>query len=152
MLTRANIGDVAFPVLEFNQKPSIPLGRKSPKRHYRPRGRRFRHGRCAAAVRALTGAKLLLKGEMPNLVMAAEATGSNPGYIAFMIIVLQSEDHVLLHDVLAGMISLHKAAKWAKPVADLVVAHRRANASELARYGRAVGTAELWDETIVPNL
>src|SRR5262249_10653762 len=152
MLTRANVGDVAFPVLEFNQKTSIPRGRKSPRRRYRPRGRRFRHGRCAAALRALSGAKLLVEGEVSNLVAAAEACGSNPQYISFMIIVLQSEDQVLLHDVLAGMISLGKAAKWAKPVADLVVSHRRANASELARYGRAVGTTELWDQVVTPNL
>ena len=56
---------------------TLHIGRQRPRaKKYQPRRRHFRHGLCAAAVRAITAAKLYLAGET-TLTEAAFKCGSN---------------------------------------------------------------------------
>ena len=141
---------------ELNSKPASSFGTRPIKPHpvkahpYRRRGRRFRHGQRAAALRAQTGARLYLQGAVPSLVAAAEACGSNPRYVEAAVIVLRSEDTVLLNHVLSGTVPLLEAAKGAKRVANLVAAFRAASPTDCSHVGSIVGVTAVWDSMISP--
>jgi hypothetical protein len=119
----------------------------------RPRRRhQIVDGQRAAAVRALTAARLLERGEVSSLAKAARACGSNPAYVAAMRILLRAENTALLEQVLAGKVGLLEAASACRQVSELVRVYRRAQLPDLAVFGRTVGVAKLFDETIVPAL
>src|SRR5262249_3956987 len=129
----------------------VPV-RDQPRRRYQARGRRFRHGDCAAARPAVTGAQAHLRGEFSSLVEAADAHGSCPQYVAYAVIVVQGGNFTLLHDVLEGNILLREAAEMEKNIVRLQVAYEQASADERVRFGRRVGVGALWDDCISPAL
>jgi hypothetical protein len=97
-----------------------------PRRHYQRRGRRFRHGQRAAALRGVTAARAYLRGDFSSLVEAADGHGSCAQYVAAAIVVLKAEDSSFLAAVLSGAVPLLEAAKQAERVAKLVTALRTA--------------------------
>jgi hypothetical protein len=124
----------------------------TPSRTYRPRGRHYRHGQRAAAFRAVTAAKAYLRGDQSSLVEAAEAHGSCPSYVAAGIVVVQSQDPVLVDAVITGTLPLLGAAESVKNVAHALVAFQRLSAVERITFGAQVGVKELWDDCVCPVL
>jgi hypothetical protein len=101
------------------------------------RGRGLKNAR--AALRALTGARLLASGQAPNAVVAAACTGSSPTHVRAAVVVLKSEDESLLNCVLGGDMSLLAAAKMARRVAKLVSAYRGADEDDLTIAAKIIG-------------
>src|SRR5262249_204762 len=145
--------------------------------HYQSARRRFRGEVCAAALRAVTGARLYLDGAAPTVAFAANATGSCPAYIAAAIIILQSESKPLLDDVLCGRIAILAAATMAAPLAALMIAFRKASPQALTAFsittgppddlaalalrsgpeqraaaGRALGPETTWEQLVLPSI
>ncbi len=114
--------------------------------------RHFRSGQRAAALRALTGAKLYLSGTVSTLAAAAASCGSNIIYIQAAITLIKSEDQALLNRVLAGTVPLLAAAAQVQRVAQLVAAYRGALPQDLAELGARVGPGEIWDRIIATNI
>jgi hypothetical protein len=108
----------------------------------------MRHGVRAAALRAVTAARLYLSGQIPNLVKAAESCGSNVTYLCAAIVVLRSENSVLLDRVLRGHIPLLAAANQVRRVVDLVAAYQTANEQDHVAFARAAGPERLFDEVV----
>src|SRR5262245_6417653 len=96
------------------------------RRRYRSSRRRSSHGRCAAAVRGFTGARLYLNSAVPTLEAAAEACGSNVAYIQAAIILLKAENASLIQDVVAGRVPILQAAREAHRLVNLITAYREA--------------------------
>jgi hypothetical protein len=119
---------------------------------YRSRHRHKRGGRCAAAVRAMTAAKLYLAGSTPSLEAAAFSCGTNPAYVRAAIVLLRSENATLLSRVLRGDLPLLAAAAQVKRVANLVEAYRTASAGDRVAFARTVGSTVLFDTTLVPAI
>jgi hypothetical protein len=122
--------------------------RQSPRRH-------FRHGRRAAAVRALTSAGLYIDKKVPNLIRAAEDCGSNVNYVRAALAVLEAGSLQEQALVLAGHLPLLEAANQARlrrkiPVDDAVLAWRVWTPEQRIQFGRGAGIAELWDDAISP--
>ena len=136
-------------MLDFlNSTPSVP---KRQTRPYRPRGRQYRRGRCAAALRALTAAQLYLDDKINTLKAAAKSCGSNVVYVRAAVVLLQAEDVVLVQRALRGAMPLLAAAKVVKHVPALVEAYRASSVDERVRFARAVG-AEVLFETVTAAL
>jgi hypothetical protein len=108
--------------------------------NFRGQGRDGRaHCRRLAALRAITGARLLAAGMVGNAATAALSVGSNLAYVYAAAVLLRAENEALLGQVLAGKISLLQAAKQAKRVADLVGAYRAASQAEIIEAVKIVG-------------
>lgn len=107
-----------------------------------------------AALPAYTGANLYLSGAVPTLAIAAAATGSCVPSVRAMVTLIQSGDHKLIRHVLLRHIPLLEAAKRIEPVVKLVAAYRAAKSDpkNLAMFGNIVGSADLWDNVIMPTL
>jgi hypothetical protein len=120
------------------------------------RSRRHRHqivdGLRGAALRALTAARLLERGEYSNRLKAARACGSNLRYVAAMQVLLQAENTALLEHVLAGKVGLLEAANAARRVSELVRAYRSALPADLVAFTHTIGVGKLFDEAIAPAL
>jgi len=118
--------------------------------HYRSSRRHYRAGRCAAAVRAFTAARLHSCGY--TLVAAAEACGSCVPYVAAADTLLKAENTALIAEVLRGDVQLLVAAGRVKLLADLADAYRKASAADrvVADFARTIGVATLWDDAIAP--
>jgi hypothetical protein len=125
----------------YSTRPKMP----SP---YRRRNRHMRHGVRAAALRAVTAARLYLSGAIPNLFKAAESCGSNGKYVCAAIIVLRSENSVLLDRVLRGHIPLLAAANQVRRVVDLVAAYRAADEKDHIASFRTLGPERVFDEIV----
>jgi len=125
----------------FEISPSV-MGHapKVQHRRYRSPRRRFRHGRCAAAVRALTGAHLYINKAVPTLQAAAEACGSNVNYVQAAIILLKADNAALVSDVRAGRVPLVQAAREAERLVNLITAYREAKDPDRVAFARACGT------------
>src|SRR5262249_2081412 len=108
-----------------------------PRRRRRSSRRHFRHGQRAAALRALTGARLLAAGAVSSLDAAAASCGSSVPYIQAMTVLLKSENSSLLRQVLAGQVPVLAAGKQTKQLADLVSAYRRADDGDRVAFARA---------------
>ena len=122
------------------------------KKKYRLRHRRMRAGRCAAAVRALTAAKIYLAGEVPNLPTAALCCGSCVTYVQDILILIKSENEIMLSRVLRGQMPLAAAAKQMRQVADLVAAYRGAGVDDRVAFAKAIGPTTLFDSVLVPAI
>jgi len=107
--------------------------------------RHFRNGQCAAALRAITAAKLYRSGELRTLAKAAEACGSNGKYVKAAAVLLKAEDETLRNRVLAGDEPLLAAAIKAKPIADLISAYRSANNADRVAFARICGAEAILD-------
>ena len=122
--------------------------------HYRSRGRHFRCGECAAAVRANTAARILLGLPVSanNLATAARMCGSNIACVADAVTLIESEDTSLETSVRRGQMTLPRAAAAAKKRAVLICAYRDATPADLAALARAIGPAAIFDAVVVPAL
>ena len=121
------------------------------KKKYRLRHRRMRAGQCAAARRALPAAQFYLDHRFPSLAVAALCHGSCVAVRA-AVILLKSENLVLLERVRRGHIPLLAAAKQVKQVAALVDAYRSAGAADRVMFAKAIGPTTLFDSALVPAL
>jgi hypothetical protein len=121
--------------------------RPAHRRRQRPR-QHMRHGICAAALRAITAARLYLSGAIPNLVKAAESCGSNVDYVRAAIVVLRSENSVLLDHVLRGHVPLLAAASQVRRLVDLLAAYRAADAKDHVASFRVLGPDRVFDEVV----
>jgi hypothetical protein len=115
--------------------------RQSPHQH-------MRHGVCAAALRAVTAARLYLSGTIPNLVEAAESCGSNVAYVRAAIVLLRSENSTLLDRVLRGHVPLLAAASQVERLVNLIAAYRAADVKDHVAFARAAGPERLFDELV----
>jgi hypothetical protein len=131
----------------------VRVGQRLP-RTYRRRGRHFRHGKCAAALRAVTAARLLLKLPVAvnNLADASDMCGSHSAFVAAAVTVIQSEDAELLRSVIEGRVQLHTAAAIVKKRAALMKAYRQASPADLVALARTVGVATVFDNVVAPAL
>jgi hypothetical protein len=116
---------------------------------YRNRRRHMRHGVRAAALRAITAARLYLSGQIPNLAKAAESCGSNVKYVCAAIILLRSENSVLLDRVLRGDVAIQVAARQVRRLVDLVAAYRAADVNYHVASFRTLGTDRVFDELVM---
>jgi hypothetical protein len=144
LLNSGLISSTTIPVQPRRKRKRIRV------KHYKSARRHFRHGRCAAVVRAITAARLYLKGEVPSLADAAEACGSNSHYVKAAITLIKSEDNALLNRVLAGHVGLLAAATEMKPRAKLLESYRAATTEDRVAFARAVGASDLFDNVVVP--
>jgi hypothetical protein len=112
-------------------------------RRRRPGRRRFRD---LAALRAVTAAKLFATGSLPSMVAAAEACGSNPA----AIVLLKSENSVLIDRVLRGHVPLLTAAKEVRRLAEAVHTFRQLTLADRPVFTRIIGPGELFDTTVSP--
>jgi hypothetical protein len=108
----------------------------------------MRHGVCAAALRAITAARLYASGTIPNLIRAAESCGSNVRYIRAAIVLLRSEDFVLLDRVLRGHVPLLAAASQVQRFVDLVAAYQAADVKDHVDSFRVLGPERVFDEAV----
>jgi hypothetical protein len=111
--------------------------------------RRFRHGVCTAALRAVTAARLYLSGTVPNLAKAAVSCGSNVCYVRAAIAVLRSENAELLDFVVHGRVSLLAAARQVEPLVNLIDAYRAANQKDRVASFRTLGPERVFDEIVL---
>jgi hypothetical protein len=93
-----------------------------------------------------------LRGEAPNLVAAAAATGSCTQHVAAALVLLNSENAELQNAVLSGSVSLLEGAEMEKRLARALTAYRALSANEHVLFGGRVGPAALWDGCLVPSL
>ena len=93
----------------------------------------------SAALRAITAARLLATGMVNTIAEAAACTGSNLTYVHAAVILLKAENEALINHVLAGKVSLLRAAKQVRRVADLVHADRTASQAEIIQAAKIVG-------------
>jgi len=121
-------------------------------RKYGRRGRHFRSGRRAAALRAFAAAHLRLGIPLKprSLRSAADMCGSCPEYVAAAMEVLQAEDLALKAKILNGQVSLLEGAAQVHRRAALLAAYRDAGAADLVALGRVVGAEKIFDGVVVP--
>ena len=115
---------------------------------YRRRGRRMRHGVCAAALHAVTAARLYLSGAILDLLKASESCGSNPTYVSAAIVVLRSENAGLLEHVPRGHIPLLAAANQVRRLVDLVRAYRASDQNDHITCFRTAGPDHVFEEVV----
>jgi hypothetical protein len=120
--------------------------------HRRQSGPRFRDGYCTAAIRALTGAGLVISGKAPSYRVAALRCGSTVSYIAAAVTILRAENRTLLAKVAKGEVALLAAAREVKRLGALVTAYRQASAADRVAFAKAVGPTVLFDTTLIPAL
>jgi hypothetical protein len=119
-------------------------------RHYH-RHPRFRGGARLAALRAFSGAQLVItKGVTP--VEAADWTGSNSNYVRAMVTIVESKDEVLLDAVLAGEVPVLAAAAQVEGLVKLLKAYAVATGANKIMFTRITGHEVLFDEMIVPAM
>ena len=108
----------------------------------------------AAALRAFTGAKLLLDiAVVPrSQCEAAQLVASTPRYIEAAITLIRAQDRYLIERVLAGDLPLLTAATHVRKRAKLLSAYREASVGDRAAAGAAIGIDQVFDEMIVPSL
>jgi hypothetical protein len=92
---------------------------------------------------------LYLSGQIPNLLKAAESCGSNTKYVIAAIILLRSENSVLLDRVLRGHVSITAAASQVRRLVDLVAAYRAADVNDHVASFRALGPDRVFDELVM---
>jgi hypothetical protein len=131
---------------------SAPVKPRNCPRRNRSSRRHFKSGTRCAVRRAITAAELYLADAVPTLHEAAEACGSTASYAAAAAIILEAEDDRLKAAILDGRVNLLAAAKAMRPLADLLAAYRATDSSDRLGFTRAVGTAAIWDELIMPAL
>jgi hypothetical protein len=121
--------------------------RQSARRHF------LRSGERAAALRALTGARLYLTGQASSIRAAAECCGSNVLYVRAAVTLCRAENSALRDRVLRGCIPLMEAARQVEHIAGLVRAYRAASTADCVGFVKAVGgPTVLFDTVLVPAI
>ncbi len=138
-------------ILRFAAVPQVRRIRGQSMRHRSSR-RHYKGGQCAAALRAITGAKLYINNSIQTLAEAAISTGSNIRYVTAAVTLIKSENQILIDRVLRGHVTLLSAAAQVRRVADLVSAYRAASTDDLVALGRTVGPEQLFTNVIEPAI
>ena len=125
---------------------------KGARRKRRVARRPFPYDRKASAARALSAAELFLMGRFPTAAKAAYCHGSNRAYVEQAVVLIQSDDQVLLGRVLAGKLPLEQAAGQVRKLVNAVVDFRVLTPDERVAFGRQIGVGAIWDEVIAPAL
>jgi hypothetical protein len=120
-------------------------------RQYQSARRHFRHGKRAAVVRAFTAARLYINNAVPTLEAAAEACGSNVAYVQAALILMRAENASLVHDVLAGRVSILQAAREAQRLANLITAYREAKDPDRIAFVHACGAEAIFDVPVAAS-
>jgi hypothetical protein len=128
-------------------------GNSAPSAPGQPRRSRRRHP-PDAALRAITGAKLLLGAPVQPKTQAeaAELVGSTRPYIAAAAVLLEAGAPALVEGVLCGDVSLLEAAKSVRRRARLIQAYRQADRSDRRALGEVVGVGNVFDDAVAPLL
>jgi hypothetical protein len=128
-------------------------GNSAPSAPGQPRRSRRRH-QPDAALRAITGAKLLLGAPVrpKTQAEAAELVGSTRPYIAAAAMLLEAEVPALIESILRGDVSLLGAAASVRKRARLVRAYRQADRSDRKALGEVVGVGSVFDDAVAPLL
>jgi hypothetical protein len=119
---------------------------------YRKSRRLMRDGVCAAALRAVTGARVYKAGEAKTLPKAAAMSGSCPAYVQAALVLIEADNHTLIDQVLTGRLPILAAARQVKQLSKLVDAYRAASASDRIAFGQAIGVTTLFDHSVAPLL
>jgi hypothetical protein len=120
-------------------------------KHRRRRHHRMRNGCRLAALRAYTGAKLVIdQGVDP--IEAAAMCGSCEGYIRALVAIIKSGDATLLNKVLSGRVPVMAAAAQVRGLATLITTFALVSNKTKAMFGEKVGIDNLFDTAIAPNL
>ena len=109
---------------------------------------------ASPALRALVGAAMVhgpLLG-VTTITQAKALVRSSRPSIEAALVILKSEDEVLLAKVLAGSISLASAAAQVRRRARLIDSFRSAWPEDRAALGQAVGATALFDSAVSPAL
>jgi hypothetical protein len=124
---------------QINDHPlKFKNGNNANGRHHRRRRRRqVLHGRRQAALRAFHAARLVLQGYA--VLYAAMCCGSNKRYVEAMVILVQSENTVLLEQVLTGHVPVLQAAESMKNAAAAITALKKCSVLERELVRLATG-------------
>jgi hypothetical protein len=114
--------------------------------------RQIKNGQRAAALRAITAAKLYLRGEFPSIAIAAESCGANTTYVQAAMVLIRAGNKNVLDGVLHGHLPLLGAAEELRGMVDLVEAYRRARQQDLARAARVDGAENLFTTMVEPAI
>jgi hypothetical protein len=120
------------------------------RRRQSARRRFLRDGQCAAALRAITGARGCLSGQFPTIAIAAVSVGSNVHYVKAAVTIIQTEDPTLINRAMCGE-SILSIAVEVKPLAKLMAAYRSASVSPevLTAFRTATGaTSDLGEHLL----
>ena len=130
-----------------------PHGQRPP-RTYRRRGPHLRNGECAAAQRADTAARILLKLPITanSLAAAAHVCDLNVQYVAAAITLIESGDAALMALVRRGHVSLLDAAAIVKKQVALLRAYREASPADRVALARTIGPTVVFDNVVSPAL
>jgi hypothetical protein len=114
--------------------------------------RQIRNGQRAAALRAITAAKLYLRGEFPTIAIAAGSCGSCTAYVQAAMVLIRAGAEKVISSVLSGYLPLLVAANELRLTVELVEAYRRARPQDLARAARVVGAEKLFTTMVEPAI
>src|SRR5262245_56403608 len=116
----------------------IKAGNSNGRRH--SSRRHFRCGVCAAALRAMTAARVyLIKGENITLEEVAARHGASVQYVRAAIMLIKSKDQPLIDSVMLGNVPILTAAKQAAPLAMMLTAYGEASAKNKDDFFVATG-------------
>jgi hypothetical protein len=131
--------------------PLAETTRHRQRRHYRSSRRHFKDGKRAAALRAITAARLYASGAI-TLEAAATSCGSNVAYVKAAATLLKAENRALLDNVLIGSVGLLRAAAQVRRLVDFLEAYRKASPEDLVKGARAIGVNKVWADLIEPAI
>jgi hypothetical protein len=83
-----------------------------------------------------------------ELHKASESCGSTPKYVVAAIILLRSENAVLLDRVLRGHVSILAAASQVRRLVELIAAYKAADAKDHITTFRMLGPDRVFDEVV----
>jgi hypothetical protein len=126
--------------------------RKRRSRKNRSSRRHFENGTRRAVRRAFTAAEFYLGGMLPTLRVAAKTCVVAKSYVSAAVTILKTEDDMLKAAVLDGTVNLFAAAKAMAQTAEFIAAFRATDSADRYAFTRAVGTAAVWDDLIMPVL
>jgi hypothetical protein len=120
----------------------------------RPKKRRssIQGGYCLPALKAVAAARGYLAGQFPTLTIAALSCGSHKDSVGAAVVILRTEDSVLLADVLSGYMPLLSTARSMKYAVELIDAFQRSSTFELQIFGRVITPEKIFGEVVIPAL
>jgi len=118
-------------------KPGKLNGARQSSRRY------FRCGVCAAALRAMTAARVYLsEGGNISLVEAAARHGTCVAYVQAGVTLIKAGDQFLIHRVMRGDIPILKAAKTVEPLVQMLDGYSKATPENKGAFFTATGCTD----------
>jgi hypothetical protein len=135
---------VDYPALKI-QPPPIPPRRQKHRS-------KIQNGFYLPALQAVTAAKGFIAGQFPTLAIAALSCGSSRGSVAAAVVIIKTEDSVLLADVLRGRKPLLATARSITNAVSLIDAFRKASSVERKIFGRVITPETIFDQVVVTTV